>query len=82
MSQIFLSLLLDLFSGNNMIITVKDESFGLVLVPRLKVPRLSVSYTISELVSSQMKNVGTVSSRSRLVCFNFTQSCPHLGVKF
>ena len=63
MSQIFLSLLLDLFSGNNMIITVKDESFGLVLVPRLKVPRLSVSYKILELVLSQMKIFGTVSSR-------------------
>ena len=42
---------------------VKDESLGLVSVSRLKVPRLSVSYKILELVSSRMKNFETVSSR-------------------
>ena len=31
-------------------------------------------------VSPQMKIFGTVLSRSRLVCFNFTQSCPDLAV--
>ena len=41
---------------------MKDKSLGLVPVLRLKVPRLSVSYKILELVSSQMKNFGTVSS--------------------
>ena len=53
MSKIFLSLLLGLYSGNNVIITVKDESLGLVLLSKLKVPRLSVSYKILELVLSQ-----------------------------
>ena len=58
--------------------TVKDESLGLVSVSRLKVPRLSVSYKILQLVSSRMKNFEIVSSRSCLVCFHFTQS--HLGL--
>ena len=50
------------------------KSLGLVSVSRLKVPRLSVSYKIFEVVSSRMKNFQTVSSQSRLVYFNFTQS--------
>ena len=60
------------------LITLIGESLSLVSVSRLKVPRLSVSCKILEVVSSRMKILQTVSSRSRLVCFNFTQSRPDL----
>ena len=40
---------------NKMREAVKDESLGLISVSRLKVPRLSVSYKILELVSSRSR---------------------------
>ena len=53
-----------IYDLNSPVVSVKDESLGLVSVSRLRVLRLSVLYKILELVLSQ----------SRLVCFNFTQS--------
>ena len=58
--------------------SVKDESLGLETKGIETLGLFSVSYKILELVSSQMKNFGTASSQSRLVCFNFTQS--RLGI--
>ena len=58
------------------------ESLSLVSVSRLKVTRLSVSsqsrkkfWTLSRLGLVSDEKFQTVLSQSRLVCFNFTQSC-------
>ena len=50
------------------------ESLGLVTKSTETLGLDPVSYKILEVVSSRMKNFQTVSSRSRPVCFNFTQS--------
>ena len=53
---------------------VKDESLGLETEGTETFGLVWVSYKILKLVSSRMKNLETVSSRSRLVCCDFTQS--------
>ena len=60
--------------GNPPIRAVKDESLGLETEGTGTLRLVSVSYKILDLVSSRMKNFEAVSSRSRLVCFHFTQS--------
>ena len=54
--------------------SVKDESLGLETKGTETLSLVQNFGTCLVLVSSQMKIFGTVSSRSRLVCFNFIQS--------